>query len=800
MARSGRRLAALSALVVLLGAGGAPAVADPDTGGGTRATDPVVSPTPQQQSRIGSDVVVPGRVDIVADDTTDAAALTSLQKLLARHDVTTVRTVTADAPRRAPLAVHLGPATRPDVAAALRDTTVPDAAEGYGLRVDATGHALGTVALGGTDAAGQYYAVQTLRQLIRSTGDGTRLAGLSITDHPAMPLRGTIEGFYGSPWTHAERLDQLAFYGDAKLNTYIYAPKDDPYHRDRWREPYPAEDLARLAELVERADAHHVRFTFALSPGTSICYSSERDRAALTGKLGAVYDIGIRSFSIPLDDISYTRWNCDADRDTYGEPGRAAAAAAQTELLNDVQRQFVETHDGVQPLQTVPTEYGDLTDTDYKRGLREHLDPAVVVMWTGPDVVPASIDVDQAEQASALFGRDVFLWDNYPVNDFGQSAGRLLLAPYDKREPGLSGTLSGIVSNPMNQAAASKLALFTIADFAWNDHAYDRERSLARAADYLAAGDPDGVRALLTFVDLNHLAPTFGSQPWQEQAPELRRDLDDVWAAYDGGDADAVPMLRRIADGIADAPATIRATVADQGFLADAANWLDATELWGRALRESAHVLAAIAADDGAGAAEARERMRSAADEAAAIRSVPGENRVEGPVRIGDGVLDAFLERVEAEHDEYLGLPPLHNAALHGEASQVSDWAPAYSADKAVDGELGNFSTTSGGEAQPWWQVDLGDAAAIERIELYNRVDCCAERVRDYHVLVSEKPLPDTLAAALSDPDVTSRHETEQAGRPTTVDLATTGRYVRVWLATTDPTELNLAEVRVLAR
>jgi hyaluronoglucosaminidase len=58
-----------------------------------------------------------------------------------------------------------------------------------------------------------------------------------------------------------------------KANTYIYAPKDDPYHRDKWREPYPADKLAELRDLVDRARANHVRFTFALSLGTSVCYS-----------------------------------------------------------------------------------------------------------------------------------------------------------------------------------------------------------------------------------------------------------------------------------------------------------------------------------------------------------------------------------------------------------------------------------------------------------------------------------------------------------------------------------------------
>jgi hypothetical protein len=192
---------------------------------------------------------------------------------------------------------------------------------------------------------------------------------------------------------------------------------------------------------------------------------------------------------LPLDDISYTRWNCEGDRAAYGEPGREAAARAQVDLLNDVQRGFIATHEGARPLQMVPTEYGDLTDSAYKQNMRDTLDPAVVVMWTGTDVVPPKITNDEADQVAKLFGRTVFVWDNYPVNDFGNTSGRLLLAPYDKREAGLSERLSGIVANPMNQPYASKVAVFGTADFTWNDRAYDARQSWPRAMSYLAGGD-----------------------------------------------------------------------------------------------------------------------------------------------------------------------------------------------------------------------------------------------------------------------------------------------------------------------
>jgi hyaluronoglucosaminidase len=247
-------------------------------------------------------------------------------------------------------------------------------------------------------------------------------------------------------------------------------------------------------------------------------------------------------------------------------------------------------------------------------------------------------------------------------------------------------------------------------------------------------------------------------------------------------------------------PATIRATVDDAGFLADAKNWLDATELWTRAMDSGVDTLDAITAGDADRAAAARERMDALADEAGRIRSVPGENRVEGVVQIADGVLDVFLDRVRAEHDAFLGLPPLVNVSQGKRATQISDWSPDYVAARSVDGDLFNFSTTSGAEPQPWWQVDLGAPVSIESVKIYNRVDCCADRVRDYYVLVSAEPFPATLAEALATPGVTSHHETAQAERPTTIELTATGRYVRVWLATATPQELNMAEVAVFGR
>ncbi|MPY54487.1 beta-N-acetylhexosaminidase family protein [Streptomyces acidicola] len=653
--RAQRRFAvAVLALLCLLtgslpAAHAEPAGATTGTTGG-KAALPDVTPRPQHMEGNGDTLAVPARARVLTAGDVDRPALDLVVSVLREAGAADIEVAPLPAGRRhaGELTVVVGGIEDARVTRALRAAggRVPDdlPAEGYALASRAARDG-GSVVLAGADGDGTYYAAQTLRQLT----SGPTVAGVSVVDYPLMPLRGAIEGFYGSPWTHTERLDQLAFYGELKMNTYLYAPKDDPYHRERWRDPYPAERLAELGELARQASDHHVRFTFALSPGVSICYSSPGDRAALEAKLQAVYDLGVRSFSVPLDDISYTRWNCAGDQAAYGAPSRQSAAQAQVDLLNRLQRDFLADREGTEPLQMVPTEYGDVTETAYKKTIREQLDPGIEVMWTGTDVVPPSITVEDAARAAGVWGRKVFLWDNYPVNDYGQAEGRLLLAPYAEREPGLHAQLSGLVLNPMNQAAASKVALFGGADFAWNDTGYDPLRAWRAAADHLAGGDPDTVRALLAFFDVEHLAPTFGTDPWQPAAPELAARLDRFRADWDGGAKEAALRgLLPYARLLATAPEQIRNGVADEGFVADCGPWLDALRLWGTAFERTLDALRARLSGDDDRAQQLFDEAAALAERAGAIETIPGETRPQGPVRVADGVLDVFLADARA--------------------------------------------------------------------------------------------------------------------------------------------------------
>jgi len=143
------------------------------------------------------------------------------------------------------------------------------------------------------------------------------------------------------------------------------------------------------------------------------------------------------------------------------------------------------------------------------------------------------------------------------------------------------------------------------------------------------------------------------------------------------------------------------------------------------------------------------------------------------------------------------------NLALGKTATQSTTRVEGGAASRAIDGNTsGAFSnnsvtaTSTTTEYQPWWQIDLASLDTISVVELYNRTDCCQNRLSQYYVLVSDFPFSSNdLNTLLEDPDVVSYYQSTDAGSPTTINVNRTGQYVRVQLAGTNL--LSLAEVQI---
>ena len=326
--------------------------------------------------------------------------------------------------------------------------------------------------------------------------------GLSavIVDFPSFPERGVVEGFYGPPWTHQDRIDILRFEGAHGMNVYYYAPKDDPYHRKLWRDPYPPEAQQRLNELVEAANGNFVDFCFAISPGLSMAYSSDLDFQALTNKLASVGKLGVSCFALFLDDVPQDL------QDPQDQAQFETLAQAHIYLTNKLYK-YLKEQSGANRLTLTPTTYtNEWGNRHYLRELGAGVDPGVSIVWTGPKVFSPAITVEQAREWGGYIHRPPLVWDNYPVND-GTSWCRYL-GPLIGRDAHLPGAVRGLFSNPMIEPHASMIPLQTIADYLWNPAAYDPSQSETHAVVSQYGKDAPG-----------QLAPflrTYGTYYWDD--------------------------------------------------------------------------------------------------------------------------------------------------------------------------------------------------------------------------------------------------------------------------------------------
>ncbi len=385
-----------------------------------------------------------------------------------------------------------------DRAVAKFKASVPDVKEGYYLKV-----APEQVVIAGRDNSGTFYGVQSLLQVLSQP----RVMQCEVVDYPSVAERGVIEGFYGNPWSHKDRLRQFEFYGQYKMNTYVYGPKDDPYHRAHWRDPYPEKEAAQLKELVDVAHKNKVKFVWAIHPAGDIKWGME-DYGNVVNKLNSMYELGVRTFAVFFDDV----W------------GEGARGDKQAELMNYLTDEFVRKHDDVESLIMCPSQYNKgWSSGDYLNTLGTKMYPEVRIMWTGNSVVDM-IEESDMQWINDQIKRKAFIWLNYPVNDYCQS--RLLMGKTYGNGLNINDMVSGFCSNPMEYAEASKVSLYSIADYTWNMPSYDAESSWERA---LGALMPTCVHAFKVFCENNvDLGPTGHGLRREGESPKFNTNSKEA--------------------------------------------------------------------------------------------------------------------------------------------------------------------------------------------------------------------------------------------------------------------------------
>ena len=345
----------------------------------------------------------------------------------------------------------------------------------------------GRVTILGEDDDAVYYGLATLDDAMETVA-GQQLTCATIEDYANMQYRGIVEGFYGKVYSVEDILSLFEYMEDNKMNTFVYGPKGDPYHLGNWRDEYPTEitDEQRFYGMMTQDDMrtitaaaaeNNISFAWSIHPAmqNGINFTSrdsvEQGIDDIMEKFSHMYDLGVRQFGVFVDDI-------DTGVALRGSENQAYMMAEIQRRLEDTYNGSENPADHVAGTYYVPSFYalnfGSSSQLETNLGAfrEQNQDNNVIMMMTGSGVWSPIRNSDLVK-IQQYTGKKPVMWWNYPVND--NIDDQMLMNRLDSvYATDLDVTASlGVLSNPMNQAEASKVALYGVADYTWNTANFD---------------------------------------------------------------------------------------------------------------------------------------------------------------------------------------------------------------------------------------------------------------------------------------------------------------------------------------
>ncbi|MCL2494878.1 MAG: protein O-GlcNAcase [Oscillospiraceae bacterium] len=355
--------------------------------------------------------------------------------------------------------------------------------------------------------------------------------------------RGFLEGFYGRPWTDAQRRDMIALLAAKGMNVYAYAAKDDPYHRDEWEKLYPPEALAQLGSLAAFCKGKGVDFMYCTAPGLSFEYDNQEHYRLLRAKVEQVMALGVTSFGLFFDDIP---------KDRQSPEDHAKVANVLYKAYPNIS------------LTVCPMVYHGKGDEDYIKRLGRALPKKVDIFWTGRNICSQEFTIEEAKRFRKNTKHKPLYWDNYPVND-AEMYHEMHLGPIVNREAGLYKHSRGILFNAMEYFECSKLPLLTCADYLRDPENYDPEWSWTQALNALFGQDALRMIPLAEQCRTSCLRTSVG--------PQMMEALESAAMAYRAGELlKALGLLSNYFDRMEDC----RAFLAESGhpMIPELAKWV----------------------------------------------------------------------------------------------------------------------------------------------------------------------------------------------------------------------------------
>jgi protein O-GlcNAcase/histone acetyltransferase len=337
-------------------------------------------------------------------------------------------------------------------------------------------------------------------------------------------LAGVIEGFYGAPWTQAERFQLFDWMAGWGLNTYLYAPKDDLKHRAIWREPYSAHEAEELGELIQACQHHGLHFIYGLSPGLDLRYASASDLELLQQRFEQMLTLGCAQFGLLFDDIP--------DRVAEEDLQRWGSLASAQAGVSNAMFCWLRERQPAARLLFCPTPYcgrmaeRKLGGEDYLPTLGKALRPEIDIFWTGPEIISRDIPVPHVLELEKVLRRKPVIWDNLHANDY--DGRRFFCGPYSGRPRELMGHVRGLLSNPNCEFPLNFIPLQTLGEFVHGTGAWDPRAAFLRGLqvwgeEFQTVGRELDSTDLLLFADCYYLPHEEGAS-----AEEFCRALQDL--------------------------------------------------------------------------------------------------------------------------------------------------------------------------------------------------------------------------------------------------------------------------------
>ena len=228
-------------------------------------------------------------------------------------------------------------------------------------------------------------------------------------------FNGYAEGFYGKLLGWSSRFRLLTLLKSCGFNSYLYAPKEDLFHRRDWRMAYSNDWCRKFTEFTKAANNCGVSVFAGIAPGLDFDFSSLDKSYELSGDLSVLVEkakvlrsCGAAKIVILMDDIDS---DFDTRRGQFSSEGKAHA-----KLVNLVGEAINE------PIIIVPRIYSDsLIHVDdeqsqfYLRDLMTDLNEQHFVVYCGDDIVAKRCGVDSK---GYIPERRAIVWDNFYANDY----------------------------------------------------------------------------------------------------------------------------------------------------------------------------------------------------------------------------------------------------------------------------------------------------------------------------------------------------------------------------------------------